>query len=101
MKPLTKPLINPSVVARPVLDGEAVLVNLDTAASVALNRTGHVVWQLIDGRHTAEQIVAAVRSQFKNVPDTVSAEVMALLDDLARDGFVGFEWTAGPVAGEA
>lgn len=95
MKPSARPLANPSVVSRPGPDGEALLVNLDTAAALALNRTGHAVWRLVDGRRPVEEIVAAVRSRFLEVPETVADEVETLLDDLARDGFVGLEWEGG------
>ena len=92
-----RPLINPSVISRRIVADEVVLVNLDTAASLALNSTGVVVWQLVDGERTVEQIIASVRSHFRDVPDTVDDEVIELLDILAKDGFVGFEWTSGPI----
>jgi hypothetical protein len=86
-----KPLANPSVICREVLDGEAVLVNMDNAASIALNYTGYVVWQLVDGRHTIEQIIAGVRKQFPDAPGRLCNDVIALLEELAADGFIGFE----------
>ena len=43
-----KPLANPAVISRQIDAAEAVLVNLDTAASLALNATGYVIWQLVD-----------------------------------------------------
>jgi hypothetical protein len=89
-----QPLVNPAVVWRQVLPGEAVLVNLDTAASLALNPTGLVVWQLVDGERSVAQIVAAVRDHFKEVPDSVAADVGELLDTLAEEGFIGLEWRA-------
>ena len=88
-----KPLTNPAVISRQVDTGEAVLVNLDTAASLALNATGFVVWQQVDGKRTVEQIIAAVRRHFRGIPDTVADDVIALLEILAKDGFIGFEWT--------
>jgi hypothetical protein len=72
--------------------GEAVLVNLDTAASLALNATGFLVWQLVDGQRTVEQIIAAVQRHFRDVPGTAADDVIALLEILAENGFIGFEW---------
>ena len=92
MEMSARPLINPSVIERQALDGEAVLVNMDTAAAVALNATGVVVWQLLDGRRSVEQIIAAVEHHFKDVPDSVAKDVADLLDTLAEDAFIGFEW---------
>ena len=101
MQASQKPSINPSVVLRLVQESEAVLVNLDTGASLALNRTGLAVWQLVDGRRSVEQIAAAICLLFRNVPDTAPGEVSALLDALARDGFVGLEWTESAWAAES
>jgi hypothetical protein len=90
-----KPLANPAVAYREGVDGWAVLVNLDTAGSLALNPTGVVVWQLVDGQRTVEQIVSAVQRHFRDAPPTVTDDVSELLDTLAEEGFIGFEWTPG------
>ena len=92
MEMSARPLINPSVIERQALDGEAVLVNMDTAAALALNATGVVVWQLLDGQRSVEQIIAAVERHFRDVPDSVAKDVTALLYTLAEDAFIGFEW---------
>ena len=95
MEPSAKPLINPAVVWDQVPAGEALLLNLDTAACLALNHTGVVVWQLVDGKRSVQQIIAAVQRHFNNVPDAVADDVSALLDTLAEDGFIGTEWMPG------
>lgn len=87
-----RPLPNPAVVSRQVDAGEAVLVNLDTAASLALNASGFVVWQHVDGKRTVEEIIAAVQRYYRDVPGTVADDVIALLKILVEDGFIGFEW---------
>lgn len=91
MRQLDKPLANPAVVFREGLDDWAVLVNLDTAASLALNPTGIVVWKLVDGKLSVQDIVASVGCHFRSAPDTMPDDVIALLDTLAEDGFIGHE----------
>lgn len=91
MGQMDRPLPDPAVVLREGLDDWAVLVNLDTAAALALNSTGILVWKLVDGRRSVEDIVACVGRHFEDVPDTMPGEVMALLDTLAEDGFIGRE----------
>lgn len=91
MEPSAKPLINPAAAYREGMDGWAVLVNLDTAGSLALNPTGVVVWRLVDGKRSVAQIAAAVRRHFKDAPPTVLDDVTDLLETLAEEGFVGFE----------
>ena len=88
-----KPLQNPSVLAREIIDGEMVLVNADNATSLALtNQVAVLIWEKVDGRNTVQDIIAALTRQFHNVPVTVESDVLDLLDLLARDGFIGFEW---------
>jgi hypothetical protein len=91
MDHLSIPIPNPSVISQEIFSGEAVLVNLDSAASLALNPSGLVVWQFVDGQRSVAKILAAVRSYYQGVPDTMEAEVTALLDTLSDGGFIGFE----------
>ena len=92
MEPGVKPLANPAVICRQILADEAVLVNPDTGAALALNPSGCVVWQLVDGERSVEQIIAAVCDHYTDVPPSVTQDVTELLDTLVQDGFVGFEW---------
>ncbi|MCX6692548.1 MAG: PqqD family protein [Methanoregula sp.] len=87
----TTPVINPAVVSREGLDDGMVLVNCDTGTALSVNRTGALVWKLIDGRRNPEEIAKAVCRNFNNAPDTVMDDVAALLTTLAEDGFIGYE----------
>lgn len=87
----TTPIPNPSVIFREGVDGWAVLVNMDTAASVALNPTGILVWKAIDGKRDVKSVVEKVKDNFTAVPDSVSDDVLSLIKILQDDGFVGVE----------
>ncbi len=91
MKPTDKPIANPVAVLREEFDDWAVLFNPDTAEAVGINPVGAVVWKQMDGRHNFEQIMAAVREHFADVPEAAGQEVSTFVDDLAQRGFVGFE----------
>ncbi len=95
MKQTAIPLANPAVICHRLPDGESVLVNMDTAASIALNHTGFAVWQLVDGRRTVAGIITAVSKQFPDAPVNAAQDVVSMLEELAADGFIGFEWHAG------
>lgn len=93
MKLSSRPLQNPAVLARKIVDGEMVLVNADNATSLALtNNTAVLIWEMTDGRNSVQDIIAGVTRQFQDVPDSVASDVLDLLELLARDGFIGFEW---------
>ena len=89
----SKPQQNPAVLSRKIVDGEMVLVNADNAACLALtNHTAVLIWKMANGQNCIRDIIAAVEFQFHDVPKTVSRDVLDLLDLLAQDGFIGFEW---------
>ena len=91
MKLLDKPLINPVVVLREEFDDWAVLFNPDTAEAVGINPVGVVMWKLMDGKHTLEDIMADVRDRFTDVPESSLDELTDFVNNLAESGFVGYE----------
>jgi hypothetical protein len=86
-----KPVQNPTVLSRPTFDDSILLVNGDTGASLALNRCGKMIWNLIDGKRTEAEIIAQVCKNFQNVPDTVNDDVISLITTLKEEGFIGYE----------
>ena len=89
------PIPNPAVVSRDGLDDGMVLVNCDTGSALALNNTGKIIWNLIDGIRGPPAIIAEFSRGFSAIPPTVSDDVSALLVALAGDGFIGYEVAAG------
>jgi len=92
MKVSAKPTPNPTVASRQILPGEAILVNLDTAASLVLkNPTAVFLWQLADGQRTVQEIIAAIRQECPDAPPTADADVLETLDLLEAKGFIQVE----------
>lgn len=85
------PIPNPSSFFREDHDGWGVLVNMDTAASVALNPTGTMIWKLVDGKRCSKDIALTFMKAFQDAPHSVYEDVMALLNSLAEDGLIGYE----------
>lgn len=86
-----KPVANPSVVLREEFDDWAVLFNPDTADAAGINPVGVMIWKLMDGKNSIEDIITAVRNRFSNVPDEVTEDINKFVNDLAGRGFVGYE----------
>jgi len=86
-----RPIPNPAAVRDDGEDGWTLLVNPDTAGAMAVNATGVLVWSLVDGKRTVEEIVAAVKNRFPNAPDTVRDDVLAYLTKLTEEGIIGQE----------
>jgi hypothetical protein len=72
-------------------DGWTLLVNPDTAAAIAVNRTGALIWRLANGRRTVADIVAGVRRRYPKAPRSLARDVVALLGTLSEEGLIGRE----------
>ncbi len=87
MNSTDKPVPNPIVVLREDFDDLSVLYNPDTADAIGINPIGAAIWKQMDGRRTVSEIIAHLRASYADVPDTVTDEIIAFIDGLARKGF--------------
>ena len=86
-----RPIANPVVVLREEFDDWAVVFNPDTAEAAGINPVGVAAWKMMDGSRTVEGIIAAIREQFDDVPETAPEEIASFVENLAEKGFVGYE----------
>jgi hypothetical protein len=85
------PIANPDCVFREDASGWTALVNLDNASGIALNETGLLVWNTVDGQRTAARIIEEVKNHFTDAPASVGEDVLAILQTLLDAGLLGFE----------
>jgi SynChlorMet cassette protein ScmD len=85
------PIANPVVVLREEFDDWAVLFNPDTAKAVGINPIGVLIWKLLDGSHTFQDIVRQIKKRFSAVPRNALKETKEYIAVLVKEGFVGFE----------
>ena len=90
MKLSDKPVANPVVVLREEFDDWAVLFNPDTAGAVGINPVGVTVWKLMNGERNLKEILAQVKKEFYDVPETVDKELTDFVGNLAESGFLGY-----------
>jgi len=89
-----KPIQNPAVLSRSTLNDSIVLVNGDTGAFLALNSSGKVIWNLINGKRTETELIGHISRHFQSVPERVTDDVSSLLSTLSEEGFIGYEISA-------
>jgi hypothetical protein len=70
------------------LDGEAVLVQLDTNRIYSLNETGSMFWGLLADGQDRATIQAQMLEEFDISPDDLEKEIDGLLAELAGAGLV-------------
>lgn len=71
-----------------IVDGEAVLLNVDTGQYYSLNRTGTRMWQLMRELGSESAVVAAMLAEVQADPALLRADVARLADDLASRGLL-------------
>jgi Coenzyme PQQ synthesis protein D (PqqD) len=74
---------NPQVVYRELAgEGGAVLLHLESGAYHGLNETGVLIWSLIDGERTLDELVAELGEHLEGAPDDLGAEIERFLAEL-------------------
>jgi hypothetical protein len=68
--------------------GSLVLLDIDSGEYFSTNDVGGLVWELTDGARSVAAIVAAVAAEYDVELDVVEADVMELVDDLARESLL-------------
>lgn len=91
MSPEGRFLISDDVVHRE-LDGETIVLSLESGLYYGLNATGSRVWRLIEEGATTAEMIDRISREFAHPVDEVRADVDALLAALQTKGLV----TAAP-----
>lgn len=79
--------ISEDVVHR-VLDGETIVLNLESGTYFGLNVTGTRVWRLIEEGASQAEMVERISREFGHPLDAVRADVDELLEALQSRGLV-------------
>lgn len=81
------PKIGPNV-AWQVVDGEAIVVDLQSGKTIGLNAAGTFLWSRLDGSSDAEALAAAMAAEFDVLPDEAEADTTAFLMEMTRRGLI-------------
>jgi hypothetical protein len=74
---------NASVAFRRLADGEGgVLLHLESGEYHGINEVGCLIWELLDGERTVDQVAASLRDEVEGGPDDLTGEVIVFLDSL-------------------
>ena len=71
-----------------VIEGEAVILSLDTKVFRGLNAVGSRVWELIDGRRSVDEIVTQIVIEFEVAPEIAARDVGAFVAQLLEKRLV-------------
>ena len=68
------------------LDGESVVLNLETGMYYGLDAVGTVVWRAVDPKGTLRQALTRVVDEFETEPATAEADLLELASRLLEKG---------------
>lgn len=75
-------------VAAQVVNGEAVLLNIESGEYFSLNRVGSRVWELCDGTRSAANIISVICDEFDVPEDVVAVDAGEFLAALEQDNLL-------------
>jgi hypothetical protein len=71
-----------------LIEGEAVLLSMETKVLRGLNPVGSRVWELIDGRRSVEEIIGLIVEEFDVTPEDAAQDVRGFVKELLDRGLV-------------
>ncbi|MEA3455134.1 MAG: PqqD family peptide modification chaperone [Campylobacterota bacterium] len=83
--------ISQNLVLREESDDWGVLFDPDTGNSVALNPVAISIFKVMRQTQNMNSIISAIHEEYEEIPETLSQDIVDLIDTLAQDGFIGFE----------
>jgi len=80
--------INAPAIAHQTIDGEVVLINMETGAYYSLQKTGAAVWQLLEAGADAQTVTAQFVQRYQAEPGQIAAAVDQLLAELQQEAII-------------
>ncbi len=80
--------VNHPTVISETIDGEAIIINLDTGAYYSLRETGAAIWQLIEQGAASQTISDELVRRYEGTPTTIVAGLQSLLAQLVQDQLI-------------
>lgn len=70
------------------LDGEAVLLNLESGIYFGLDPVGTRIWQLVEEHQALRRVLAALQAEFDAPPADLEADLVRFVDQLRGKGLL-------------
>jgi hypothetical protein len=80
--------INYPQITHETIDGETVILNLDTGSYYSIDKAGALIWSLIDAGASIRQIVEFVSRSYSDDHKEIEAGVYALVEKLEQEGLI-------------
>ncbi len=79
-----------------IIEGEAVILNLDSGIYYSLNAVGSKVWNLCDGSQSIRDIATAICAEFEVEREGAEKDILEVMDDLLKEGLIRIHENLAP-----
>ena len=77
------------------LDGEAVILNLDTGIYFGLNEAGTRMWSLLQQEESLQRVFEALRAEYDVASEVLQADLLRLVEQMQEKGLIRLSAGAG------
>jgi Coenzyme PQQ synthesis protein D (PqqD) len=90
--------VNSPSVIHETIEGEVILIDLETGTYYSLREAGAAVWQAIEDGADEEGIQATLEQRYEGAPDEMREALRGLLAELEGEGLIRPDEDAAPAA---
>ena len=80
--------VNSPNVIHEMIDGEVVLINLETGSYYSIDRVGAIIWDYLEKGLNSDQIEAAILAQYDGEQSEIAAGIQQLFDALQAEQLI-------------
>ena len=80
--------IDPNKIVWRNIDGDVVILNLDSGVYYNLNKTGSLIWCLLDKQRSTEEIIERICERYRIAPEKASRDILAVIEDLKKESLI-------------
>src|SRR5215470_1616580 len=75
-------------IAAKVIDGEAIIINLANGIYYSMDKVGGLIWEMIEGGRTLEEMVAMILARYDVSQEQVKTDIEQLVNELLQENLV-------------
>jgi len=80
--------INSPTIIHEVIEGEAVIINMEKGHYYSIDHTGAGIWELVDKRASADEIIQSITQCYAGDPKSIQNSVIDFLAELQRENLI-------------
>ncbi len=84
----TRYAVRSPAIVHEAIDGEAVIINLESGTYFSADGASAIAWQRIVGRASAADLQLAIAERYDGEPDSIGTAVMQFIEQLSREGLI-------------